>query len=55
VQKPSQKIGKTNLFPRAIQKPICSAASTVCEGGDFGDGRGFGTFIFLAMQGNPAL
>jgi hypothetical protein len=46
------KIGKTNLFPHAIQKPLSTAASTVFEGG--GDGRGFGGFIFLEMQVQPS-
>jgi hypothetical protein len=50
--KTSSKIGKANLFPHAIQKPIFSAASTAFEGGC--DGRGFGGFTFLAMQGQPS-
>jgi hypothetical protein len=40
------------LFPHAIQKPFFSAASTVFEGG--GEVRGFGGFIFLAIQGHPS-
>jgi hypothetical protein len=46
------KIWKTNLCPACDSEAIFSAASAVFEGG--GDGRGFGGFIFLAMQGQPS-